>query len=109
MNLAASSANTANAGEPDADVARTEIESAKVAGLIYVSDTRPGIRRRRAGKGFAYFNANGKSLRDATALAHIKSLAIPPAYTDVWISADPRRNDETIVRAIPQGWLPAIR
>ena len=85
MNLAASSTNASNA-----DVARTDIESAKAAGLIYVNDTRPGIRRRRAGKGFAYLDANGKALHDATALARIRALAIPPAYTDVWISADPR-------------------
>ena len=85
MNLAVSSANAASA-----EGARTEIESAKAAGLVYVRDTSPGICRRRAGKGFAYLEANGKALRDATALARIRALAIPPAYTDVWISADPR-------------------
>ena len=104
MNLAASSANAASV-----EGATTQIESAKAAGLVYVSDTRLGIRLHRAGKGFAYLNTNGKSLRDATALARIWGLAIPPAYTDVWISADPHRNDQTIVRAMRWGWLPAIR
>ena len=88
MNLAVSSVDSAGADSASAEGARTEIESARAAGLVYVRNTSPGIRRRRAGQGFAYLNTNGKSLRDASALACIKSLAIPPAYTDVWISAD---------------------
>ena len=90
MNLAVSNANAASADAPNAEVARTEIESARAAGLVYVSDTSPGIRRRRAGKGFAYLDVNTKPLRDASKLARIRALAIPPAYTDVWISTDPR-------------------
>ena len=70
--------------------ASADTKSAKSAGLVYVSDTQSGIRRRRAGKGFAYIDANGKPLRDATVLARIRALAIPPAYSDVWISRDPR-------------------
>jgi DNA topoisomerase-1 len=58
--------------------------------LRYVSDARPGIRRRRRGGGFAYLAPGGRPLRDRAALRRIRSLAIPPAYTDVWISADPR-------------------
>lgn len=61
------------------------VEAAESAGLTYVSDEEPGIRRRRAGKGFAYTGANGKPVRDPRTLARIRSLAIPPAYTDVWI------------------------
>lgn len=57
----------------------------KDAGLTHVSDTTPGISRRRAGKGFAYRDAHGRVLRDKTALARIRSLAIPPAWKDVWI------------------------
>lgn len=56
--------------------------------LHYVNDAEPGIRRRRAGKGFAYLDANGKTIRDARTLARIGALAVPPAYTDVWICAD---------------------
>jgi DNA topoisomerase-1 len=49
----------------------------------------PGIRRRRAGKGFTYRGESGP-IRDEATLTRIKALAIPPAWTDVWISADPR-------------------
>jgi DNA topoisomerase-1 len=62
------------------------IESAKAAGLRYVSDTRPGITRKRHGKSFSYTTPDGKSLRDRYTLARIKSLVIPPAWTAVWIS-----------------------
>ena len=65
-------------------------KAAKRAGLLYVSDTAPGIRRVRSGKGFAYRNARGGAVRDARTLDRIRALAIPPAYTDVWISAHPR-------------------
>ena len=61
-------------------------ESAKAAGLRYVSDTRPGIRRKRWRAGFRYLNVDGTPLRDKEVLGRIRSLAIPPAWTDVWIS-----------------------
>jgi DNA topoisomerase-1 len=64
--------------------------AAEQAGLVYVSDEEPGIRRRRSGKGFGFRNPNGTAVKDKETLARIKSLAIPPAYTDVWICADPR-------------------
>jgi DNA topoisomerase-1 len=60
--------------------------SARLAGLRYVSDDRPGIRREPAKDGFRYRGADGKLLRDKETLARIKSLAVPPAWTDVWIS-----------------------
>lgn len=63
---------------------------AKDAGLIYVSDTAPGIGRRRAGKGFAYRQPDGKAIRDAATLDRIRMLAIPPAYTEVWICRSAR-------------------
>jgi DNA topoisomerase I len=63
---------------------------AKVAGLVYVSDAHPGIRRLRAGKGFAYVTRSGKLIRQQRQLTRIRSLAIPPAWTDVWICPDPR-------------------
>jgi DNA topoisomerase I len=53
--------------------------------LRYVADDAPGIMRTRAGSGFRYIDAAGKPVRDEAALARIKSLAIPPAWTDVWI------------------------
>ncbi|HSE98802.1 MAG TPA: DNA topoisomerase IB [Blastocatellia bacterium] len=61
------------------------VEAARSAGLRYVSDTKPGITRRRAGKGFSYTGPDGKAVRDEETLKRIKSLAIPPAWTDVWI------------------------
>ncbi|WP_052401312.1 DNA topoisomerase IB [Muricoccus aerilatus] len=60
-------------------------EAARAAGLRYVSDTRPGIRREAKGDGFVYYDAAGKAVRDEATLERIRSLAIPPAYTDVWI------------------------
>jgi DNA topoisomerase-1 len=64
--------------------------SAREAGLRYVSDARPGIRRRRSGKGFTYIGPDDKRIRDTSALDRIRSLAIPPAWGDVWISTDAR-------------------
>ncbi|HEY5805671.1 MAG TPA: DNA topoisomerase IB [Lysobacter sp.] len=61
------------------------VQSARAGGLVYVSDGDPGLRRRRAGKGFSYVDARGRSVRDAATLARIRALAIPPAYRDVWI------------------------
>jgi DNA topoisomerase I len=60
-------------------------ESAEEAGLRYVNDTMPGIRRRRAGKGWSYIGADGKRITDPKRLAWFRRLAIPPAWNDVWI------------------------
>src|SRR5579859_5844391 len=64
------------------------IESAAEAGLHYVTDDQPGITRKRAGSGFAYFDANGKRITDQATLLRMKHLVIPPAWTNVWICAD---------------------
>jgi DNA topoisomerase-1 len=74
----------------DQHAAMTPSKSARGAGLRYVSDKSKGIRRRRVGAGFQYLSRRGKRLRNAKLLARIKSLAIPPAWTDVWICPDPR-------------------
>lgn len=60
--------------------------SAEEAGLRYVSDAMPGIRRRRAGRGFTYIGVDGNRITDPDRIAWFKRLAIPPAWTDVWIS-----------------------
>ena len=66
-------------------------ELAEASGLRYVSDERPGITRRRHGaRGFAFRRPDGRPLGDRAARSRILALAIPPAWTDVWISADPR-------------------
>jgi DNA topoisomerase I len=64
-------------------------QSAKAAGLSYVSDEHSGIRRQRWGRGFSYFNAQGERIQDAAELERLKALAIPPAWEDVWICPFP--------------------
>jgi DNA topoisomerase-1 len=59
--------------------------AAKAAGLRYVLDDRPGIRRERQDDGFRYLDAGGDPVTDEATLARIKSLVIPPAWTEVWI------------------------
>ncbi len=68
----------------------SEAAIAQAAGLVHVLDSTPGIRRRRVGRGFVYVGADGRRIRDGKLLARIRSLAVPPAYTDVWICAEPR-------------------
>jgi len=69
--------------------ASDEVKSARSAGLRHVSDREPGIRRQLRGADFTYLNPDAKRVTDAATLARIKSLVIPPAYTDVWICARP--------------------
>jgi DNA topoisomerase I len=66
------------------------VVAARAAGLRYTLDTGPGIRRRRAGSGWSYRDPAGVRIDDAPVLQRIRSLAIPPAWTDVWINPDPR-------------------
>ncbi len=65
-------------------------QSARLVGLRYVSDEAPGISRLKSGKGFRYVGPDGQPVRDKDNLARIKSLAIPPAYREVWICAHPK-------------------
>src|ERR1700682_4451169 len=81
-----SSATAANLTGVAAEAAQMAVE----AGLIYVSDAEPGIRRLRAGKGCGSVSPETRSLAVAKKLKHIASLAIPPAYRDVWISTKAR-------------------
>jgi DNA topoisomerase-1 len=62
----------------------------KAAHLTYVSDLDPGIRRRKAGHGFSYFDADGKPVTDEPTLDRIHGLVIPPAWADVWIAPTER-------------------
>jgi DNA topoisomerase-1 len=71
-------------------VAAEAAPMAVVAGLNYVSDAEPGIRRLRAGKGFRYLTPENRRLAAARELKRIASLAIPPAYRNVWISLQAR-------------------
>lgn len=63
--------------------------AAKAAGLRYVSDGVPGIRRERRGSDFVYIGVNGRRLGDPERIRRIKSLVIPPAWRDVWICPSP--------------------
>jgi DNA topoisomerase-1 len=65
------------------------LESAKAAGLRYVTDDEPGIRRQKRGKGFTFLDPQGKTVKDEKTLERIRKLAIPPAWTDVWICPRP--------------------
>jgi DNA topoisomerase I len=60
-------------------------EAAEAADLRYVLDERPGIRRKKSGKGFIYLRPDGTRVPDPRVLRRIRSLAVPPAWTDVWI------------------------
>ena len=60
----------------------------RTVGLRYAIDDRPGIRRVRVGSGFRYRDPHGRPVKDGPTLARIKSLVIPPAWTDVWISPE---------------------
>ncbi len=66
------------------------VASAKAAGLRYVHDDRPGISRKRAGKGWSYTGPDGRRITYKPERKRIDALAIPPAYTDVWICPDHR-------------------
>lgn len=57
--------------------------------LVYVDDDLPGITRRRAGKGWAYYDASGKLIRDAAERKRLNAVALPPAYSDAWFCPAP--------------------
>jgi DNA topoisomerase-1 len=72
--------------QPDIPVPAPEnVSAARAAGLRYVNDRQSGISRKGAAGRFVYRDAHGKAIRDAAELARIKALAVPPAWTDVWI------------------------
>jgi DNA topoisomerase-1 len=69
--------------------AEPEREAAHTAGLRYVHDTAPGIRRRRAGRSFAYLDSSSERITDRREIGRLRKLGIPPAWTDVWTCANP--------------------
>jgi DNA topoisomerase-1 len=74
------------------------VESARAAGLTYVSVESPGIMRRRKGTGFVYLDAKGKAIHNPQALARIQSLVIPPAWEKVWICPSERGHVQAVGR-----------
>jgi DNA topoisomerase-1 len=71
------------------EIAGDGVAAAQLAGLRYASDEQPGIRRRRKGRGFTYVDRDGVPVRDDRELGRIRRLAVPPAWTDVWIAPSP--------------------
>ena len=63
--------------------------AARAAGLRYYADDRPGIRRRRCGRGFCYYAADGELIRDREQIERFRALAVPPAWKNVWITPLP--------------------
>ncbi len=74
------------------------VAAARAAKLRYVNDRRPGLTRVRVDNRFDYFDAKGQSITDEEVIARIRKLAIPPAYTDVWICPDPRGHLQAVGR-----------
>ena len=79
-----------NATLAHADAVAESKSTAKAAGLVYVSDADPGISRALKGDHFVFFDAKGKPIENEAEVVRIRKLAVPPAYTDVWIC--PRAN-----------------
>ncbi len=75
-----------------------EIEHARAAGLRYVDDTTPGFGRKRVRGGFAYHDVSGKRITDEDEIARIRSIAIPPAYENVWICPLPHGHVQATAR-----------
>ena len=66
------------------------VASARSAGLVYTTDDKPGIRRVKRGKSFAFVDARNRPVKNPEVLGRIRSLVIPPAWTRVWICPNPR-------------------
>lgn len=68
--------------------------------LTWSDDLEPGLRRRRAGRGFTYLDpSTDRAVHDAVTLDRIRALAVPPAWTDVWICADAKGHLQATGRA----------
>jgi DNA topoisomerase-1 len=72
--------------------------AARAARLRYVTDRKPGLSRQRDGDTWRFFKPDGTEVTDADEIARIRKLAIPPAYTDVWICPDPRGHLQAVGR-----------
>lgn len=84
--------------KPLADVSADIKHAIRSADLAYVSDESPGITRHKHGGGLGYCTPAGKAIRDEKTLARIKKLAIPPAWTDVWICPNDRGHIQAVGR-----------
>ena len=80
---------SAKKAKQNGTLAELNAEAAEEAGLRYVSDDQPGYTRKKKGDDFEYLDLEGKRIRDEQRLLRIKRLAIPPAWTDVWVCPSP--------------------
>ena len=87
--MGAPGTKTANGKEIESSIALESAEAAEEAGLHYVSDDRSGYTRKAKNGEFDYFDTEGKKIGDEQRILRIKRLAIPPAWTDVWICPSP--------------------
>ncbi len=92
--------NASTPSSPDSREQRRRrlARQARVLGLRYVAAKDLSVRRRRRGSGFSYQNDGGRQLRDPEAVSRIRSLAIPPAWTQVHIAADPDDHIQAVGR-----------
>jgi DNA topoisomerase I len=98
MRLALARPARRNARGPDRVAVSDPIQAATAAQLRYVSDERPGLGRVRRGKAFHYLGPDGEAVRDLPTLRRIRALAIPPAWTDVWICPIPHGHIQAVGR-----------
>ena len=89
MHAIANKSRNGNRQNGDTRIAAESLEAAEDAGLRYVGDDQSGFSRQRKGEEFEYLDTRGKPIRDEQRLLRIKRLAIPPAWTDVWICPTP--------------------
>ena len=75
---------------PEVEIPLSRKKASRKGDLVHVTEPVPGITRRRSGTTFRYQRPSGAPVRDEATLARIRKLAIPPAWTDVWIAPDPR-------------------
>jgi DNA topoisomerase-1 len=78
------------------------------SGLVWADDTAAGIRRRRAGRGFVYLGPNGRAV-SAVTRARVQALAVPPAWTDVWIALDENGHVQATGRGARRQAVPVSR
>lgn len=96
--IAQSRTGRVNGAKHDIKAALDPEVAAKLARLRHVSDDRPGITRHPARHGFDYRTPDGELVRDLDTLKRIRSLVIPPAWTNVWISPDPNGHLQAVGR-----------
>jgi DNA topoisomerase-1 len=96
-NMKQNSSHRSTNGTPR-PIVEQNLQAARDAGLLYVSDESPGISRAKGGKGFIYKDAKGKTIKDFETLVRIRHLAIPPAWTDVWICPSERGHIQAVGR-----------